>query len=168
MLRSRWRWPPTILSVFQSLGSRRMTGKWRIVRMPDYPRDFPDMVEPTYILFDGNGGGEFAFGWSPARSTAPATQAISGSLGAAATKWTTRRATDGPTSSRMAPSKAKSASKMVMKPSSPPDRGRLPQQPAKATFDKDCSGRSAHPAAPVRVWLAQTRALRPSQGERRI
>jgi hypothetical protein len=37
-------------------------GKWRIVKMPDYEADFPDMVEPAYILFDGNGGGEFVFG----------------------------------------------------------------------------------------------------------
>lgn len=39
-----------------------MTGKWRITKMPDYTSDFPDMVEPAYILFDGKGGGEFAFG----------------------------------------------------------------------------------------------------------
>lgn len=39
-----------------------MKGKWRIVTMPDYTSDFPDMVEPAYILFDGRGGGEFAFG----------------------------------------------------------------------------------------------------------
>jgi hypothetical protein len=36
-------------------------GKWRIVRMPDYVDDFPDMAEPAYILF-GRDGGEFAFG----------------------------------------------------------------------------------------------------------
>lgn len=39
-----------------------MKGKWRIIKMPDYTSDFPDMVEPAYILFDGKGGGEFAFG----------------------------------------------------------------------------------------------------------
>jgi hypothetical protein len=39
-----------------------MKGKWRIVEMPDYTSDYPDMVEPAYILFDGNGGGELAFG----------------------------------------------------------------------------------------------------------
>ena len=39
-----------------------MKGKWRIVRMPDYTADFPDMAGPAYILFDGKGGGEFAFG----------------------------------------------------------------------------------------------------------
>ena len=36
-------------------------GKWRIVEMPDYQDDFPDMAEPAYILFDKSGG-EFAFG----------------------------------------------------------------------------------------------------------
>lgn len=39
-----------------------MRGKWRIVEMPDYTADYPDMVEPAYILFDGKGSGEFAFG----------------------------------------------------------------------------------------------------------
>lgn len=37
-------------------------GKWRIVEMPDYEADYPDMVRPAYITFDGAGGGEFAFG----------------------------------------------------------------------------------------------------------
>lgn len=36
-------------------------GKWRIVAMPDYEDDYPDMVEPAYILF-AEEGGEFAFG----------------------------------------------------------------------------------------------------------
>jgi hypothetical protein len=39
-----------------------LKGKWRIVTMPDYTPDFPDIVEPAYILFDGKGGGKFAFG----------------------------------------------------------------------------------------------------------
>jgi hypothetical protein len=39
-----------------------MKGKWRIVVMPDYESDYPDMMEPAYILFDGRGGGAFAFG----------------------------------------------------------------------------------------------------------
>jgi hypothetical protein len=39
-----------------------MKGKWRITKMTDYTADYPDMVEPPYILFDGKGGGEFAFG----------------------------------------------------------------------------------------------------------
>jgi hypothetical protein len=39
-----------------------MKGKWRITKMPGYTTDYPDMVEPAYILFDGSGSGEFAFG----------------------------------------------------------------------------------------------------------
>jgi hypothetical protein len=37
-------------------------GRWRIVEMPDYDDDFPDMMEPAYILFADHGSGEFAFG----------------------------------------------------------------------------------------------------------
>jgi hypothetical protein len=36
-------------------------GKWRIVEMPDYEDDYPDMMEPAYILF-AKSGGEFVFG----------------------------------------------------------------------------------------------------------
>lgn len=39
-----------------------LKGKWRIVAMPDFEADYPDPVEPAYILFEENGGGEFAFG----------------------------------------------------------------------------------------------------------
>jgi hypothetical protein len=39
-----------------------VTGRWRIVEMPDYEADYPDMMEPAYLLFDGRGSGEFAFG----------------------------------------------------------------------------------------------------------
>lgn len=38
-----------------------LQGKWRIVEMPDYEADFPDMMGPAYILF-GPTSGEFAFG----------------------------------------------------------------------------------------------------------
>ena len=37
-------------------------GRWRIVEMPDYTADYPDMVEPAFILFEAHGSGEFAFG----------------------------------------------------------------------------------------------------------
>ncbi len=37
-------------------------GQWRIIAMPDYTEDYPDMVEPAYLRFDQNGSGEFAFG----------------------------------------------------------------------------------------------------------
>jgi len=36
-------------------------GRWRIVQMPDYTDDYPDMMEPAYILF-GQEHGAFAFG----------------------------------------------------------------------------------------------------------
>jgi hypothetical protein len=36
-------------------------GKWRITDMPGYEADYPDMMEPAYILFD-KAGSEFAFG----------------------------------------------------------------------------------------------------------
>lgn len=39
-----------------------LKGKWRIVEMPDFEADYPDLVEPAYILFAGDGSGEFAFG----------------------------------------------------------------------------------------------------------
>lgn len=39
-----------------------MKGRWRIVELPGYEPGYADMVEPAYILFDGKGGGEFAFG----------------------------------------------------------------------------------------------------------
>lgn len=39
-----------------------LKGKWRITKMPDFEADYPDMVEPAYILFEGEGGGKFAFG----------------------------------------------------------------------------------------------------------
>lgn len=37
-------------------------GKWRIVAMPDYVEDYPDMMQSAYILFEPHGAGEFAFG----------------------------------------------------------------------------------------------------------
>ncbi len=37
-------------------------GRWRIVETPDYVDEYPDMVEPAYILFQAHGSGEFAFG----------------------------------------------------------------------------------------------------------
>ena len=39
-----------------------LLGRWRIVEMPDYEADYPDMIEPAYLLFEANGSGEFAFG----------------------------------------------------------------------------------------------------------
>ncbi len=46
-------------------------GKWRIVEMPDYESDFPDMIEPAYILFDRSGNDEMdeasGDGWAELR-----------------------------------------------------------------------------------------------------
>ena len=39
-----------------------IAGRWRIVEMPDYVEDYPDMMEPAYIEFAADGSGEFAFG----------------------------------------------------------------------------------------------------------
>ena len=36
-------------------------GKWRIMEMPDYTDDYPNMMGPAYILFEPTRG-EFAFG----------------------------------------------------------------------------------------------------------
>jgi hypothetical protein len=38
-----------------------LQGKWRIVEMEAWDKDFLDLVEPAYILF-GQTSGEFAFG----------------------------------------------------------------------------------------------------------
>ncbi len=50
-------------------GSRRidrkthpLIGKWRIVEMDLWDRNYLDLVEPAYIAFDSRGGGDFAFG----------------------------------------------------------------------------------------------------------
>ena len=39
-----------------------LKGKWFIIAMPDFEADFPDLVEPAYILFEDDASGEFAFG----------------------------------------------------------------------------------------------------------
>jgi hypothetical protein len=39
-----------------------LSGKWRIVEMALWDKDFLDMMEPAYIAFDGKAGGEFASG----------------------------------------------------------------------------------------------------------
>jgi hypothetical protein len=39
-----------------------LNGKWRIVEMELWDKDFLDMMEPAYIAFDSKSGGEFAFG----------------------------------------------------------------------------------------------------------
>jgi hypothetical protein len=39
-----------------------LLGKWRIVEMELWDRDFLDLVEPAYIRFDAQDRGEFVFG----------------------------------------------------------------------------------------------------------
>ena len=79
-----------------------LLGKWRITEMPDYEDDYPDMMEPAYILF-GSEHGEFAFGCVTGAFASAATTTPSRSAGMATTKWTRRAATDGPNFSPTAP-----------------------------------------------------------------
>ena len=39
-----------------------MKGKWRIVSMAMWDKEFLDTIEPAYIAFDGKDAGQFAFG----------------------------------------------------------------------------------------------------------
>jgi hypothetical protein len=39
-----------------------LIGKWRITEMDLWDAEFIDLIEPGYIRFDPNGGGEFVFG----------------------------------------------------------------------------------------------------------
>ena len=39
---------------------RSLIGKWRIIEMELWDKDFLDMMEPAYIAFDGKAGGEFS------------------------------------------------------------------------------------------------------------
>jgi len=111
-----------------------MKCKWRIIKMPDYTSDFPDMVEPAYILFDGKGGGKFTFGCVTAPLLEPVTATPSNSIGRGMTKWTRPAETDGLSFRLTAPSKAKSAPRVAMKPTLSRVRGRLLQQPARSQF----------------------------------
>jgi len=39
-----------------------LAGKWRIVEMELWDREFIDLIGPGYIAFDDEGSGDFAFG----------------------------------------------------------------------------------------------------------
>lgn len=39
-----------------------MKGKWRIVSMAMWDKDFLDMIETVHISFDGEDAGQFTFG----------------------------------------------------------------------------------------------------------
>jgi len=108
-----------------------MKGKWRIIKMPDYTSDYPDMVEPAYIRFDGKGGGEFAFGCVTGHIHG------AGDGNAIEFSWDGNDEMDEACGEGWAElcltarSKVKSASTAAMKPTSPHALGRLLQQPAK-------------------------------------
>ncbi len=108
-----------------------MKGKWRITKMPDYDAGFPDMMEPAYILFDGEGGGEFAFGCvTGAIHGAGDTDNVEFSW--AGNDEMDEAAGDGWAElSPTAASTAKSASTTATKPTSSPSPGTLLQQPAR-------------------------------------
>ena len=115
-------------------------GKWRIVEMPDFPADYPDMVEPAYILFEDKGGGEFAFGcctgyiWE-----ASSTEATSIDFSwDGSDEMTEICGMAPPNSSQMAPSTAKSATAMATNTPSSPRNG-LFQQPANRFAASKCS-----------------------------
>lgn len=40
----------------------QLIGRWRIVEADLWDRDYLDLVEPAYIIFNQDGRGEFAFG----------------------------------------------------------------------------------------------------------
>jgi hypothetical protein len=42
--------------------SKPLSGKWRIVEMEVWDKNFLDMLEPAYIALDGKGSGKFLFG----------------------------------------------------------------------------------------------------------
>src|SRR6516165_7169835 len=108
-----------------------MKGKWRIIKMPDYTSDYPDMVEPAYIRFDGKGGGEFAFGCVTGHIHG------AGDGNAIEFSWDGNDEMDEASGEGWAElcltarSKVKSASTAAMKPTSPHALGRLLQQPAR-------------------------------------
>jgi hypothetical protein len=42
--------------------AKAFAGRWRIVEMDDWDSDFLDLVEGTYLIFEGKSDGEIAFG----------------------------------------------------------------------------------------------------------
>lgn len=56
--------PANAQSGFRSVdpATHPLVGRWRIIEMDMWDRDYLDMVEPAYIAFDARGRGEFVFG----------------------------------------------------------------------------------------------------------
>jgi hypothetical protein len=117
-------------------------GKWRIVKMPDYTDDYPNMIEPAYILFERTRG-EFAFG------CVTGAFAGGGDHDAVEFDWhgndemDDAAATDGPSYNLTAPSSAKSASTAATKSPSPHADRPLLQQPARASRARPRRGQKA-------------------------
>ena len=87
-----------------------LIGKWRIIEMELWDKDFLDMMEPAYIAFDGKAGGEFAFGCVTGVSIAEKPPTASSLPGKVTTRWMKRQAMVGPNFKRMDRSPEKSAS----------------------------------------------------------
>jgi hypothetical protein len=100
-----------------------LKGKWRIVEMEMWDKDFLDMMEPAYIAFDGKAGGEFAFGC--VTGSLHCRKATSGVefTGKVMTKWTKPRVTAGLRFKKMGRSVEKSACTMATIQPSRPDLG---------------------------------------------
>jgi len=94
-----------------------LKGKWRITRVPGLVADYPNMVEPAYILFEGRvpaSSHADAASEKSGKRAAPKRQA-SPSPGAAVTKATRWKVTVSPSCSPMAPSTEKSNTAMATK-----------------------------------------------------
>lgn len=57
-----WQQSATALAISSRRPAVTVAGKWRIIAIPDYAADYPDMLDPAYLLLLKNGSGEFAFG----------------------------------------------------------------------------------------------------------
>jgi hypothetical protein len=99
------------------LGAAYIKGKWRITQMPDYLADYPDMMEPAYIPFDGRSGGEFALAASPGAGYERSTPSTS--PGTATTRWKTQWRRMGRTAARRLAQKDKSVFMAARKLTSP-------------------------------------------------
>lgn len=46
----------------RKIGNHPLVGKWRITGMELWDAEFIDMLEPGYVQFDADGGGQLVFG----------------------------------------------------------------------------------------------------------
>jgi len=90
-----------------------LKGKWRIVEMELWDKDFLDMMGPAYIAFDGKAGGEFAFGCVTAGLHCRKTPSGVDFTWEGNDEWTKLPAMVGRNVKKTDRSKAKSASTMV-------------------------------------------------------